>query len=542
MSESKIKQQDNYTGPTPTVFKKIGESDVKVNPFQTYKSWTVISGSSTSSVMPLTAIYSDTNILPALGTELIYNDAKNIDNSLQTITYFSINHLFYKRKTEPYNTFGPTDLNRTNKLLFESASILSFPMVKVGEGIKPASFTLTASYNDNTVYGLGTYGTSSYSGTPLPLYIKSDRYGNLYNTAFLTSSIVSGVTYYEGFNEYFDTSRITYNSSGVTYVDGIATTNGTVASIGKSAQFDGAGYIQTKLDGDYSRDVNYAISFFISGANTTSANELVLSKASSSLQPQYPFRVELSGSNQLIFSAAGSTTFKLTITSSVAVNTWTHILCQKSGSALHMYVNGALHASASSTLLQYHESPFTASARIDNYSDLFIGGFDTTSMNLQGKLDEIRIFNKALTVSEIGYLSDRTEGGTFLQTNCIGNVFAKQGQVVISTPDYRFNDILNLPYTASYRSTKTINELNVIANVDSSDFNVSSNLSLTADNDITYRTFATGSAFAPYITTVGLYDDAGQLLAIGKMAQPIRKRNDVDMNFLIRIDLDKNIA
>jgi len=30
-------------------------------------------------------------------------------------------------------------------------------------------------------------------------------------------------------------------------------------------------------------------------------------------------------------------------------------------------------------------------------------------------------------------------------------------------------------------------------------------------------------------------------LAIGKLAQPIKKRNDVDVNFLIRIDLDKNI-
>jgi hypothetical protein len=39
-----------------------------------------------------------------------------------------------------------------------------------------------------------------------------------------------------------------------------------------------------------------------------------------------------------------------------------------------------------------------------------------------------------------------------------------------------------------------------------------------------------------------LYDDFGRLLAIGKLAQPIKKRNDVDMNFLVRIDLDKNIS
>ena len=29
---------------------------------------------------------------------------------------------------------------------------------------------------------------------------------------------------------------------------------------------------------------------------------------------------------------------------------------------------------------------------------------------------------------------------------------------------------------------------------------------------------------------------------MGKLAQPIKKRSDVDMNFLIRLDLDKNIT
>jgi hypothetical protein len=161
---------------------------------------------------------------------------------------------------------------------------------------------------------------------------------------------------------------------------------------------------------------------------------------------------------------------------------------------------------------------------------------------MTGDIDEIRIFNRALTATEIGYLADRQVGGTFMQTNHIGNVFDKQGVVTISTPDYRFNNILNLPYTASYRSTKTIYEFGVLAKVAAGDFNVSSNISLTADDDQTFKSFVTGSAFAPYITTIGLYDDAGQLLAIGKLAQPIRKRPDVDMNFLIRIDLDKNIA
>ena len=40
----------------------------------------------------------------------------------------------------------------------------------------------------------------------------------------------------------------------------------------------------------------------------------------------------------------------------------------------------------------------------------------------------------------------------------------------------------------------------------------------------------------PYITTIGLYNDKSQLLAIGKLSQPIQKRDDIDMNFIVRWD------
>jgi len=208
---------------------------------------------------------------------------------------------------------------------------------------------------------------------------------------------------------------------------------------------------------------------------------------------------------------------------------------------LQMYIDGVLHASQSSVLLQDIQSPFTASARIDNKQRISIGGYGVSSENLQGQLDEIRIYNKSLTSTEIGYLADRTEGGTAFQTQYVGNVFSKQGVIVFSSTDYRVHDILETPFTASYKSTITLHELNIVTRLNAGDFNVSTNASLTADDDETFYSYVTGSAFSPYITTIGLYDDAGRLLAVGKLAQPIKKRNDVDMNFLIRIDLDKGI-
>ena len=114
---------DFSDGSYPSVFKKLDPTDVRVSPFKSHKKWMLYSGSATSSAMPLIGIY--TPVLPALGTELTYNDASNVDGTLQSVTYYSAKHLY-----------GP---------VFQTASILSIPMIRVGEGIKPASFTFTSS-------------------------------------------------------------------------------------------------------------------------------------------------------------------------------------------------------------------------------------------------------------------------------------------------------------------------------------------------------------------------------------------------------------
>jgi hypothetical protein len=522
MSETRISNNDTdkYQGINPTVFKKVDPSDISVTPFQTNKRWMVVSGSATSSCLPKQGVYTSRDILPAIDSELTFNDAKNIDGSLQSVTYWSIEHLFYKYKTSPANTLGSTNLNNTKKHLFQTASILSFPYVKIGETIKPASFTFTG------------------SGVTLA----SDSYNNVYDTAFDTSSIVSNMIWYEGFNEYFDESRILYNSENVTYVPGVSTTTGAMLPVGLAAKFYGNSYIVTNIPGEYSRDTDYSVSFFISASNPALSNDLILAKTTSSINTQYPFKVELSGSNQVVFSVSSNTNLLTSIASTSEVTASSHVVCQKTGSSVQLYVNGVLEASASAGfLINQNNSPLTASGYINNRHPLYIGGYDTNSGNITGTLDEIRIFSKALTSVEVGYLADRTEGGTFLQTANVGNVFGKQGLVVISSADYRYSNMLNAAYTASYRSTLTSYELSALTRLDAGDFNLSLNHTLTRDNNITYQDFVTGSAFAPYITTIGLYNDAGQLLAIGKLAQPIRKRSDVDMNFIVRIDIDKNI-
>jgi hypothetical protein len=49
-------------------------------------------------------------------------------------------------------------------------------------------------------------------------------------------------------------------------------------------------------------------------------------------------------------------------------------------------------------------------------------------------------------------------------------------------------------------------------------------------------TWATGSLFKPYVTTVGLYNDDGDLLVVGKLGQPVRMSDETDTTFVLRWD------
>ena len=532
-----------FSDDAATVFRNIDIDDINLTPFLSHKSWTVTSGSSTSSLLPLSAIYSDINFLPAIGSELTYNDAKNIDDSLQTVTYFSVNHLFYKRKDQ-FNSFGNSNLNQIKKFLYQSASILSFPGKRVGLYIKPTSFELTTIIPNVTtgsgVYGAGVYGSAIYGASSSINYtmrLKSDKYGNVYDTSLDPESIVSGVVFYEGFNEYFDTNRISYESSNITYVDGVNTNDGISNIIGYSAKFDGNGYIKQNLDQKFNRDGNFAISFYISSSIFSGTDKLILAKSNESSK-QYPFKIQLSSSNQIKFTAASDDDLQLTITSSILTNGWNHILCQKSGSYMQIYTNASLEYSASNPAFVIPRTWETASGFIDNTDPLHIGGYGANSSNLTGYLDEIRIFNKSLTTSNISALNNRSITGSMLQTNIVGNVFHEQGMVVISSPNILYRNLVNTPYTASYRSTVKTTEMSVVARVPAGDFNMSLNKSLLQDDLETYQSYTSSSIFSPYITTVGLYSPGGVLVAVSKLAQPVKKRDDVDLNFLVQIDLD----
>ena len=58
----------------------------------------------------------------------------------------------------------------------------------------------------------------------------------------------------------------------------------------------------------------------------------------------------------------------------------------------------------------------------------------------------------------------------------------------------------------------------------------------TQNTNETYYDFATGSYFSPYVTTIGLYNENYQLVAVGKLSQPIPISLYVDTTFVVNFD------
>ena len=95
-----------------------------------------------------------------------------------------------------------------------------------------------------------------------------------------------------------------------------------------------------------------------------------------------------------------------------------------------------------------------------------------------------------------------------------------------------------MPVSISFQNEHIIYENEVLCIVRESDFNLSYNPTLVTgsyENGV-LRNFATGSAFQPYVTTIGLYNNNNDLLMVAKLAKPIALSSDTDMTFIVRYD------
>jgi hypothetical protein len=155
-----------------------------------------------------------------------------------------------------------------------------------------------------------------------------------------------------------------------------------------------------------------------------------------------------------------------------------------------------------------------------------------------------------------------------------GNIFYDRGLIVVAK-DIVSGSVLS-QFTLNFRSTKTIYENEIFISVLENEFNFSQNPTAVSETDGVVNTYTvqrpgsirpgdlvnksfynagtkiindefnyyedyvsadpTGSFLAPYITTIGLYDNELNMVAVAKLPQPIKSTPDYPINFIIRFD------
>ena len=166
---------------------------------------------------------------------------------------------------------------------------------------------------------------------------------------------------------------------------------------------------------------------------------------------------------------------------------------------------------------------------------------------------EMRYYKYGLSSTQIASLAnaDYNSCGIY-QSSVVGNVFYRNGHVVVSSPLPKFAGSLSGTYKILYNGVHTIYENEVFVEVPKDACNVSMNPSATynpPDGNEVSNDYLSSNGFGelihpgfisgtmkPYITSIGLYNDKSQLLAVAKLSQAVQKRDDIDMNFVVRWD------
>lgn len=143
----------------------------------------------------------------------------------------------------------------------------------------------------------------------------------------------------------------------------------------------------------------------------------------------------------------------------------------------------------------------------------------------------------------IGNLYNNAESSSFVSNKKgyhRGNVFYEHGNIVITSlsSSYQNFGTGSNNIVVKFRSTEKIYELEAICTANEGEFNLTMNPSARVSRSLLITEplgFVTGSDFATYPTTIGLYDDNGSLLAIGKLPYPLRNDPDLALTVALRI-------
>jgi hypothetical protein len=135
-----------------------------------------------------------------------------------------------------------------------------------------------------------------------------------------------------------------------------------------------------------------------------------------------------------------------------------------------------------------------------------------------------------------GSYRDDGEGNIISSSTHAGNIIYEDGILIFTGTGSGVGTTFSVP-NIEFQSSITLYETQYKCTIRANEYNYSLNPSLLKSGSTdTYKDFVTGSDFSPYVTTVGLYNENQELIAVGKLAQPLPTSQTTDTTILINID------
>ena len=168
----------------------------------------------------------------------------------------------------------------------------------------------------------------------------------------------------------------------------------------------------------------------------------------------------------------------------------------------------------------------------------------------------------AYSASSAGTVTDDGEGRLYSGSTVVGNIIYTHGVAVLTSApggpgragyhyqsfgsgsfgattgssDFFDNFISGSDLKVTFESSYRLYETQYKCTIGESEYNYSQNGTVfTCERGVPYD-FITGSYFSPYVTTVGLYNNAYELLAVAKLAKPLPTSKFSDTTILVNFD------
>ena len=550
-----------------TVYKKFTPQDYAIVPFNAHKQYNFISSSASSNSINHYATQWHSESID------LYNDGN--------VKYNQIDNLFYRNFKKIHNIstgekyFGHDDLNylKHKRTLYLKANILSIPTGLYGAEIKPKSLFISS---------------SAYE-------IKDDGYGNLllfdddpnnYETDIRSNILNIGPI--KGFKRYDLNIFDGYSVNGIDqyfYLNGVKNIN-PISSYSTPEgdeyddsyfynliQYKNVNFSQQTLSGgdfpcidfdstlsssirighkgdfNFNKEDDFTIMFWAKINHGSSGKSYLISKSTTKeafpgnfpelhnsasnpystpyeveAEPQYPFEVYAEGSTIFFRRSDGNAT--TTINGSFTLNTTHHFTCRVQNGTMAIFRDGSSIVTGADN----------TSKQTQNKANIYIGSKGNKEKYLNGFMSQINIFNKALTNTQITNHYTSGNGSPY-----VGNVFYKNGFITITHPKYisALDTSDGIIHTLQFQGSHQIYEHEYQCTIGENEYNNTTNISARKRGSIREEEmagFQTSSAFKPYVTTIGLYNENNELLVVGKLASPIRMSNETDTTFVVRWD------